>query len=112
MGRGPYAEQRRQSHQWGFILKEIKKESPGYRAGLGWVLLYKPFEGELHTGVGFFSVIPGSHEMSDSEADDREFNPISLQPNQVIVLDGNLVIRWPAAGGGLGMMKYIKKKIA
>lgn len=94
-----------------FILSKNDTQLPRWRAQPGWVIIYRPIKEELNPEVGFLKIIEGSHKMSD-EQQIRGSQPreIRLQPNQVLVLDGDAVIEYPLPGGGLGLLKAFKKK--
>ena len=82
---------------------------PPYRAGPGKVLLFKPIDHGLSEGVGFLRYFEGSHKKSKSIGDMPE-RGICVELDQILVMDGDLVIRWPKTGGGIFMLQGIIKK--
>ena len=74
-------------------------------------MIYRLFRDELSSEIEFFKIKPGSHLMSSPmKILDIPDEDIHLKPNEVLVLDGEIVIKWPKPGGGLCMLQAIKKK--
>lgn len=70
------------------------------------VLVLRPFENVLDSENGFFKITKGR---------DINFTPESqpvdhLQPDQVLIIDGDVEVCYPQSGGGLCMLHGIKKK--
>ena len=82
---------------------------PPYRAGLGKVLLFKLIDYGLSEEVRFLRYFEGSHKKSKSIGDMPE-RGICVELNQILVMDGDLVIRWPKTGGGIFMLQGIIEK--
>lgn len=82
---------------------------PPYRLGPGKIFLFKPIDQALSEDVGFLRYYEGSHRRSKSIGDAAE-KAICLRMNQMLIMDGDLVIRWPKAGGGIFILQGILKK--
>lgn len=87
------------------------KALPRLRVGFDRIYIYQALEKELGLENGLFTLVPGSHrEKADSVERQTEIQ-IRLSPGQSLLVDGNMVIRYPQAGGGLCIMAaYWKKK--
>lgn len=74
------------------------------------VLVFRLIKDDLSPEVGFFRAKPGSHRtLSHRKIHDIPDENIYLKANEALVLDGDMVIKWPESGGGLCMMKVITK---
>jgi hypothetical protein len=47
--------------------------------------------------------------MSPDQIINANARDIHLQPGQAIIMDGDLVIEYPQAGGGVGLLKCVSK---
>ncbi|EAS29618.2 uncharacterized protein CIMG_08364 [Coccidioides immitis RS] len=82
-----------------------------WRILLGKVLVIRPVDHALSKNVGFPRYIKDSHKMQDvKEIMQAPEEGLHLGLNQVLIMNGDLVIRFPKAGGGVYMMKAIYKK--
>jgi hypothetical protein len=84
---------------------------PPYKLGPGKVFLFKPIDHDLSEEVGFLKYFEGSHIQSKSIGNAPE-RGICLTLDQMLVMDGDLVIRWPKAGGGIFILQGILKNRA
>jgi hypothetical protein len=80
---------------------------PPWRVGPGKVLLFKPIDQELCEDTGFFRYFDGSHKQSHAITEGKE---IRVGLNEILAIDGDVIIRWPKAGGGVFMLQGIMKK--
>ena len=78
------------------------------RAGPGWIYIYKALDKSLDINVGLFRVMSGSHKMSPTQLERAFRQDLIIKPNQVLILDGNLIVDWPTTGGGVGLLKMIE----
>jgi hypothetical protein len=100
------------------IFLQNEKKLPPYRAAPGHLVFYRPLSGILETKNGLFKIYPGSHKLDgkpDSESDSKPDSKqvvqpieITLQPDEVLMIDGNIVIEYPCDGGGVGLMEVWK----
>lgn len=79
------------------------------KAGRGLVFIYKAVEETLGPENGFFRIVEGSQRMSPEQIVNANARDIYLQPGEAIILDGDLAIEYPQAGGGVGLVKCISK---
>lgn len=84
---------------------------PRVRVGFDRIYIYRALEKALGPKDGLFTLVPGSHrEKADSVERQTEVQ-IRLSPGQILIVDGNMVIRYPQSGGGVCMMAaYWKRK--
>ncbi|EDO00503.1 predicted protein [Sclerotinia sclerotiorum 1980 UF-70] len=80
-----------------------------FKAGRGRVFVYKAIEGVLGPQNGFFRIVEGSHLMNPNQIIKTNAKDVHLQPGQAIILDGDLVIEYPQAGGGVALLKCFSK---
>lgn len=81
------------------------------RLGYDRTYLYLPLEKALGPEDGLFRLVPGSHREKANNVEGLSEVEIRLSPGQILVVDGNMVIRYPQSGGGVCMMAaYWKKK--
>lgn len=80
-----------------------------FKAGRGRVFVYKAIEGVLGPQNGFFRIVEGSHLMNPDQIIKTNAKDVHLQPGQAIILDGDLVIEYPQAGGGVALLKCFSK---
>lgn len=84
---------------------------PRVRVGYDRIYIYRPLEKTLGPEDGLFRLVPGSHREKAGSVERQAEVDIRLSPGQVLLMDGNMVIRYPQNGGGLCMMAaYWKKK--
>lgn len=84
---------------------------PRVRVGYDRIYIYQPLEKTLGPEDGLFRLVPGSHREKAGSVERQAEVDIRLSPGQVLLMDGNMVIRYPQNGGGLCMMAaYWKKK--
>ena len=81
-----------------------------FHAGKDHVFIYRPLEEALGPHNGFFKVVAGSHNMRPEQIAEAEAEEIQLQFGQALILDGDVVIEYPMAGGGIGLVKCLSKK--
>ncbi|KAI9893023.1 MAG: hypothetical protein M1814_000907 [Vezdaea aestivalis] len=87
-----------------FSFYSNEKQLPRLRAGPGKVILFRPIEKEIGTENGLFRIVPDSHKMSYIESVKVQSESIRIKPNQILLLDGNMLIEYPKEGGGLGLL--------
>ena len=85
------------------------KQLQRFRAGRDRVFIYRPLEEALGPENGFFRIVEGSHRMGKDGVTNANAKDIRLEPGQAIILDGDLQIEYPQAGGGVGLAKCIGK---
>jgi hypothetical protein len=84
---------------------------PRVRVGFDRIYVYQALEKELGPENGLFSLVPGSHREKAASVERQTEVQIRLSPGQTLLVDGNMVIRYPQGGGGLCMMAvYWKRK--
>lgn len=82
---------------------------PRLKAGRGRVFIYRAVEEALGPENGFFRIVEGSHRMRFEEAIIAQAKDIHLEPGDIIIVDGELVIEYPQTGGGVGLLKCVAK---
>ena len=85
--------------------KQLKR----LKAGRGRVFIYRAVEEALGPENGFFKIVEGSHRMKPEEIINTQAKDIRLDPGDIIIVDGNLVIEYPQSGGGVGLLKCVSK---
>ena len=80
-----------------------------FRAGGGRVFIYKALEERLSLHNGFFKIVVGSQCISLEEIRNAQARDIHCQPGQATILDGDLVMEYPQAGSGVGLLKCLWK---
>jgi hypothetical protein len=85
------------------------KQLQRLKAGRGRVFIYRAVGDTLGPDNGFLRIVEGSHRMSPDQFIDATAREIRLEPGQAIIMDGDLVIEYPQAGGGVGLLKCISK---
>lgn len=87
------------------------KPLPRVRVGSDRIYIYRALDRELGPKDGLFALIPGSHREKANNVERQTEIQIRLSPNQILVVDENMVIRYPQDGDGLCMMAaYWKRK--
>lgn len=85
-----------------------EKKLPAFRAAPGHVLFYRLLSRTLDTTNRLFKIYLRSHKLDKLKLDKLQEVPsieMSLPPNQVLKIDGNIVIEYPCDGGGVGLME-------
>ncbi|EGD99966.1 hypothetical protein TESG_07294 [Trichophyton tonsurans CBS 112818] len=106
---GPYEQAEKDT----VILSMVKNDQQlqPWRIMPGKVLVIRPVTHELNASVGFPKSIKGSHRMSSiGEVMGAPEEELIIGLNQALIIDGDVVIRFPRAGGGVCMMEGIMKK--
>jgi hypothetical protein len=91
----------------------IKNDRPLPRLRIGYdrIYIYQALDKELGPGNGLFTLVPGSHLKEANSVERQAEVQIRLLPGQTLLVDGNMVIRYPQGGGGLCMMAaYWRRK--
>lgn len=84
---------------------------PRVRVGFDRIYVYRALEKALGPEDGLFALVPGSHREKAESVERRAEVQVRLSPGQTLLVDGNMVIRYPQSGGGVCMMAaYWKKK--
>ena len=79
------------------------------KAGRNRVFIYRAFKEALGPHNGFFRIVEGSHRASPEHLINASATEIHLEPGEVIIMDGELVIEYPQRGGGVGLLQVISK---
>jgi hypothetical protein len=89
-------------------------QRPPVRAGPQYIFIFRGL-GTLNSSNGFPKIFEGSHKMSNAKvvelmaSGQLTATDITLQPDQAIIMDGNLVIEYPMAGDGIAFLESIYK---
>lgn len=88
-----------------------RKPLPKLRAGFDRIFLYIALADEIGPEDGLLKLVPGSHKQKSGVVEMQPEIDIRLSPGQALIMDGNMVIRYPQNGGGICIMAvYWKRK--
>ncbi|KAL2359041.1 hypothetical protein RJZ56_008126 [Blastomyces dermatitidis] len=87
------------------------RQLPFWKLAPGKVLIFRPVDYELSEEAGFLRYIEGSHKISNMEEATRaQEKGIRVRLDQMLIMDGDSVIRWPKTGGGICILQGVLKK--
>jgi hypothetical protein len=81
-----------------------RTQLPKLRAGFDRIFIYLALADEIGPENGLLRLVPGSHELKGDVVGMQSEIDIRLSPGQALIIDGNLVIRYPQNGGGICIM--------